>query len=56
LAGWQILVDQNAWLRVAWHPGDPGNWGDPRVLAAVIGDITAHPLVINIPGGHVHPH
>ena len=56
LAGWQILVDQNAWLRVAWHPGDPGNWGDPRVLAAVIGDITAHPLVITIPGGHVHPH
>ena len=29
LAGEQVLVDQNAWLRAAWRPGEPGNWTNP---------------------------
>lgn len=54
LAGWQILVDKGSWLRAAWHPGDPGDWNDPQVLEGIIRDISAHPLTITPPSGHVH--
>ena len=30
LAGWTVLADQNAWLRVAWHPGEANDWNDPK--------------------------
>lgn len=56
LAGEQVLVDQNAWLRAAWRPGQPGNWTDPQVLAAIIGDIAAHPVAADAAGGNVHRH
>jgi putative copper export protein/mono/diheme cytochrome c family protein len=56
LAGAQILVDQNTWLRAAWRPGDPGDWSDPRSLEAVIRDIAAHPIAIDSAGAHVHRH
>jgi putative copper export protein/mono/diheme cytochrome c family protein len=54
LAGWQILVDKGSWLRAAWHPGDPGDWNDPQALEDIIRDISAHPLAITPPSGHVH--
>jgi hypothetical protein len=56
LAGAQVLVDQNAWLRAAWRPGEPGDWTDPRKLAAEIEDISAHPLAVAASGAHVHRH
>jgi putative copper export protein/mono/diheme cytochrome c family protein len=56
LGGWQILVDQNAWLRAAWHPGQPGDWANPQALLARIRDIASHPLAVTLPGGHVHIH
>ena len=56
LAGEQVLVDQNAWLRLAWRPGDPGDWSKPETLAALIRDITAHPIAVAATGGHVHRH
>ena len=56
LAGEQILIDQNAWLRAAWRPGEPGNWTNPRALAAVVRDIAAHPIAADAGGGHVHHH
>jgi putative copper export protein/mono/diheme cytochrome c family protein len=56
LAGEQVLVDQNAWLRAAWRPGEPGNWTNPQALAAVVADITAHPIAADAVGGHVHHH
>ena len=56
LGGWQILADQNAWLRVAWHSGQPGDWTNPQALLARIRDITAHPLAVTLPGSHVHVH
>jgi putative copper export protein/mono/diheme cytochrome c family protein len=56
LDGWQVLVDQNAWLRAAWHPGQPGNWNSLQELLARIRDITDHPLAVTLPGGHVHSH
>jgi mono/diheme cytochrome c family protein len=56
LAGEQVLVDQNAWLRAAWRPGEPGNWTNPQALAAVVADIGAHPIAADAAGGHVHHH
>jgi putative copper export protein/mono/diheme cytochrome c family protein len=55
LAGTQVLADGNGWLRARWRPGDPGDWNDPRALAAVIRDIAAHPLAA-VAGGHAHHH
>ncbi|MGC1410779.1 MAG: CopD family protein [Acetobacteraceae bacterium] len=45
LAGTQLLVDQNAWLRAEWRPGDREDWNDPRVLSALLRNIAAHPIV-----------
>lgn len=56
LDGWQILVDQYAWLRAAWHPGWPGDWTKPQALIARIRDIDQHPLAVALPGAHVHAH
>jgi mono/diheme cytochrome c family protein/uncharacterized membrane protein len=56
LAGSQILVDQNAWLRAAWRPGDPGDWTNPRSLAATIRDIAAHPIASDAADRQVHHH
>jgi len=53
LAGEQVLVDGNHWLRARWRPGDPGDWTNPRALAAVVADIEAHPLAVTTTG-HVH--
>jgi len=55
LAGEQIMVDRNFWLRAHWRPGDPGSWTDPRALAAVVADIATHPMAAAT-AGHVHPH
>jgi len=54
LAGEQVLVDQNHWLRARWRPGDPGDWNDPQVLASVVADIATHPIAANTGGGHAH--
>jgi putative copper export protein/mono/diheme cytochrome c family protein len=56
LAGAQVLVDRNGWLRAAWRPGDAEDWTDVRVLATRLRDIIAHPLVVNSPGAHAHRH
>jgi putative copper export protein/mono/diheme cytochrome c family protein len=56
LAGTQALADQNGWLRARWRPGDPGDWSDPRALAAVMRDIATHPLAVAAGGGHAHHH
>jgi putative copper export protein/mono/diheme cytochrome c family protein len=52
----QALADQNGWLRSRWRPGDPGDWNDPQMLAAVIRDIVTHPLAVASGGGHAHHH
>jgi hypothetical protein len=56
LAGDQVLVDQNAWLRAAWRAGEPGNCTNPQEFAAVVADIAAHPIAADAAGGHVHHH
>ena len=54
LAGAQILVDQNGWLRAAWRPGEQDDWRDARVLAERLQEILAHPLTVSAPPGHHH--
>jgi hypothetical protein len=54
LAGEQVLVDPNHWLRARWRPGDPGDWTNPSALAAAVADILAHPLTSAVTIGHVH--
>jgi mono/diheme cytochrome c family protein len=56
LGGEQVLVDQNAWLRAAWRPGEPGDWTDPQVFAAIVRDIARNPIMADAAGGHVHHH
>ena len=56
LAGTQVLVDRNGWLRAAWRPGDAEDWTDPRILAARFRDILAHPLAIDPSAAHAHHH
>jgi putative copper export protein/mono/diheme cytochrome c family protein len=56
LAGEQILIDQNAWLRAAWRPGEPGDWMNAQALAVAIRDIAAHPIAADPAGGHAHRH
>jgi mono/diheme cytochrome c family protein len=52
LAGSQMLVDQNGWLRAAWRPGASNGWDDANVLAARLRDILAHPLIVSTSGHH----
>jgi putative copper export protein/mono/diheme cytochrome c family protein len=58
LAGEQVLVDRNGWLRTHWRPvgplGGPGDWTNPQVLSAVVADIEAHPITVAATTGHVH--
>jgi hypothetical protein len=54
LAGEQVLVDRNHWLRARWRPGDSGNWNDPRALAAVLADLAARPMAADMGGMHMH--
>jgi hypothetical protein len=56
LAGEQILIDQNAWLRAAWRPGEPGDWMNAQALAVAIRDIAAHSIAADTAGGQVHHH
>jgi putative copper export protein/mono/diheme cytochrome c family protein len=56
LAGEQVLVDQNGWLRAAWRPGNAEDWTDPNVVAARIRDIVTHPLAIDSSAMRAHHH
>jgi putative copper export protein/mono/diheme cytochrome c family protein len=56
LAGEQMLVDQNRWLRARWRPGDLGDWTNPQAFAAAVRDIVAHPIAADTVGGHAHHH
>ena len=55
LAGRQVLVDQNGWLRAQWQPGNPGDWTNPQALAAAVREIVTHPMADTV-SGHTHHH
>jgi hypothetical protein len=44
LAGTQLLIDPNDWLRARWHPGEPGGWATPELLSARIRALAEHSL------------
>jgi putative copper export protein/mono/diheme cytochrome c family protein len=44
LAGTEILIDGDGWLRALQRPGAPAAWSDPRALAAELDKIRAHPI------------
>ena len=57
LAGEQVLVDQNAWLRAAWRPGEPGRLDESdRRSRLLLPTYRAHPIAADAAGGHVHHH
>jgi putative copper export protein len=56
LAGSQILIDANGWLRSVWRPGQPGGWETPARLAARVTALAEHPLPADAGSGHVHHH
>jgi putative copper export protein len=56
LAGSQILIDTNGWLRSVWRPGQPGGWESPARLAARVTALAEHPLPADAASGHVHHH
>ena len=56
LAGEQVLVDQNGWLRARWRPGDAEDWTNRQVLAAVVAGIVARPIAADAASGHAHHH
>ena len=49
LAGTQILIDDEGWLRAAQTPGGATGWDDPQQLAATIARLRARPI-----GGQSH--
>jgi putative copper export protein/mono/diheme cytochrome c family protein len=42
LAGTQILIDDNGWLRAMHEPKAPAGWDDPKALRAEIANLRAH--------------
>jgi putative copper export protein/mono/diheme cytochrome c family protein len=55
LAGEQVLVDQNSWLRTVWRPGGSESV-NPQTLVDTIRDIAAHPITVDATGAHAHRH
>ncbi len=54
LAGAEILIDQNGWLRAAQRPGETAmRWADPALLLADVQAICRHPIAA-VSTGHVH--
>jgi putative copper export protein/mono/diheme cytochrome c family protein len=49
LAGTRFLADSNLWLRALWRPG-------VAIDAAQVGEVVAHPLALDVAGGHAHHH
>ena len=56
LAGSQLLIDPNGWLRAHWRPGEPGGWPTPARLSARVNALAEHPLPADAASGHVHHH
>jgi len=47
--GTQILIDGDGWLRAVQRPDGPGDWRDPKALAAAVAAMRAHPVAPKAP-------
>jgi len=47
--GTQILIDGEGWLRAVQRPDGPGDWRDPKALAAAVAAMRAHPVAPKAP-------
>lgn len=56
LAGSQLLIDANGWLRARWRPGEPGGWATDALLQTRVQAMAAHPLPADPETGHAHHH
>ena len=56
LAGAELLVDPNGWLRARWRPGDSGGWPTPELLSARAEALAGHPLPAGPATGAAHRH
>ena len=54
LAGIQMLVDANGWLRAHWKSGEPGGWPTPERLSSRIRTLAEHPLPQGSTKAHHH--
>lgn len=54
LAGIQMLVDANGWLRARWTPDEPRGWPTPERLSSRIRVLAEHPLPSASKSAHHH--
>jgi putative copper export protein len=54
LAGTQLLIDSNGWLRARWKPGELGGWPTSERLSSRIRTLTEHPLPAVSTKAHHH--
>ena len=54
LAGSELLIDPNGWIRARWQPGQPGGWATPDRLRARARTLALHPLPVTLAAAHVH--
>ena len=56
LAGTQILIDADGWLRRLWRPGDPPGWTAAPDLAPAVARLRREPLAAPAADTHAHHH
>jgi putative copper export protein len=54
LAGNELLIDGNGWLRARWRPGQRGGWATPDLLLTRVQALAHSPLPADPTTGHVH--
>jgi putative copper export protein/mono/diheme cytochrome c family protein len=54
LAGNEILIDANGWLRARWRPGLKGGWPTPEALLTRMRALARNPLPADPASGHIH--
>ena len=56
LAGGELLIDPNGWMRARWQPGQPGGWPTHDRLMARARLLSVNPLPADPSASHSHQH